>query len=124
MRAVDRRPQPRFEGGWVLQGAGARRTRFVLGETELAHADLGLVVGRHPSLCDRLIDDRTISHRHCRFSLREGRLFVEDLNSLNGTLVDGRDIAPFDPLPLAEGSTVTLGRLTLSIRRLYAEAGP
>jgi predicted component of type VI protein secretion system len=116
MRAADQRPQQRLEGGWVLQGRGRRR--FVLGETELAHADIGLVLGRHPALCDRTIDDLTISRRHCRFSLQEGRLVVEDLNSLNGTCVDGRDIAPFSPIPVADGSTVTLGRIVLTVGRL------
>jgi predicted component of type VI protein secretion system len=116
MRAADPRPQPRLEGGWVLQGAGRRR--YVLGETELAQADIGLVLGRHPALCDRALDDLTISHRHCRFSLREGRLMVEDLNSLNGTRVDGRDIVPFSPVPVADGNTVTLGRIALTVSRL------
>jgi predicted component of type VI protein secretion system len=123
MRTVDRRPHE-LEQGWVLQGEGARPIRLVLGDTELADADIGLVVGRHPALCDRTIDDVTISRRHCRFSLHEGRLFVEDLNSLNGTLVDGRDLAPFDPVSLAEGETVTLGRFTLTIARLGVENSP
>ena len=118
MRAADQRPPARLEGGWVLQGEGRRRLRFVLGETELAHADIGLVLGRHPSLCDRTLDDLTISRRHCRFSLREGRLLIEDLNSLNGTRVDGRDVAPFSPVPVADGNTVTLGRVALMVSRL------
>lgn len=123
MRTVDRGPHE-LEGGWVLQGAGTRPIRLVLGDTELAHADIGLVVGRHPALCDRTIDDVTISRRHCRFSLREGRLFVEDLNSLNGTLVHGQDLAPFDPVSVTEGETVTLGRLMLTVARLSAENRP
>jgi predicted component of type VI protein secretion system len=118
MRTSDQRPQARLEGGWVLQGAGGRPLRFVLGETELAHADIGLVLGRHPSLCDRTLDDLSISRRHCRFSLREGRLLVEDLNSLNGTRVEGRDIAPFSPVPVADGNAVTLGRVALTVSRL------
>ena len=122
MRGIDHGPRLTLEGGWVLQGAGGRRMRFVLGETELAHADIGLVVGRDPAVSDRVIDNITISHRHCRFSLREGRLFIEDLNSLNGTQVDGRDIAPFSPVPVAEGNTVTLARVSLTVRRLHAEA--
>jgi predicted component of type VI protein secretion system len=122
MRAADPRREPRLEGGWVLQAAGRRRLRFVLGETELAQADIGLVLGRHPALCDRTVDDLTISRRHCRFSLREGHLLIEDLNSLNGTRVDGRDKAPFSPQPVTDGNTVTLGRVALTVGRL--EAGP
>jgi predicted component of type VI protein secretion system len=106
------------EGGWALQTLRGRALRLVLGDTELAQADLGLVAGRHSALCDRTIDDGTISRRHCRFSAHGGQLFVEDLNSLNGTLVGGEDIPPFAPVPLPEGDTVTLGRLTLRVQRV------
>ena len=109
----------RLEGGWVLQGP--RRLRFILGDTELAQADIGIVVGREPALCERLIDDATVSRRHCRFSLREGRLYVEDLNSLNGTWLGGRGLAPFQPEPVGDES-VTLARLTFAVTRVNAGA--
>jgi len=109
-----------LEGGWCLKGIGEAQSsiRIVLGDTELARAYPGLVVGRHPALCDRILNYLTISHRHCRFSIHDERLYVEDLNSLNGTLVDGRDLFPFEPLPIAEGATVSLGRLALIVARV------
>lgn len=119
---VERDEASRLEGGWVLQGP--RRLRFVLGDTELAQADIGIVVGREPSLCERPIDDATISKRHCRFSLREGRLYVEDLNSLNGTWLDGRNLAPFDPAPVDPDKSVTLARLTFTVTRVNAGIVP
>jgi len=112
----------RLEGGWVLQGP--RRLRFVLGDTELAQADIGIVIGREPGLCERLIDDATISKRHCRFSLREGRLYVEDLNSLNGTAVDGRGLAPFRPAPVSAETSVTIARLIFTVSRVNTGAAP
>ncbi len=35
---------------------------------------------------------RSISRKHCKFSIREGQVWVEDLKSLNGTLVNGKKI--------------------------------
>jgi predicted component of type VI protein secretion system len=122
MRGRDSARSDDLEGGWALQSLGGRPIRLVLGDTELARADLGLVVGRHSALCDRIIDDATISRRHCRFSVRGGSLVVEDLNSLNGTLVGGADVPPFTPTRLPEGQTVTLGRLTLRIDRVGAKS--
>lgn len=122
MRAVREEMPNRLEGGWVLQGA--RRLRFVLGDTELAQADIGIVVGREPAVCDRPIDDVTISRRHCRFSLREGRLYIEDLNSLNGTWVDGRGLAPFHAVPVDDDRSVTLARLTFTVTRVIAAMKP
>jgi predicted component of type VI protein secretion system len=109
-----------LEGGWRLKGVGEAQSsiRIVLGDTELARAYPGLVVGRHPALCDRILDDLTISHRHCRFSIRDERLYVEDLNSLNGTLVDSRELFPFEPFAVAESATVSLGRLVLTVARV------
>ena len=82
-------PDTELEAGWALEGTDGegRPVRLVFGETELARSYLGVTVGRHPDLCDRVIDDPGISRRHMRLSLAEGNLRVEDLNSLNGTLV-------------------------------------
>ena len=55
----------------------------------LGQAHLGIVLGRHPALCDLTIDDQTVSKRHCRFSIADGEFVVEDLNSLNGTWIEG-----------------------------------
>jgi pSer/pThr/pTyr-binding forkhead associated (FHA) protein len=100
-----------------LLATGRRALRIVLGDTELAR-DFGVVVGRHPALCDRTIDDATLSRRHCRFTAHGGQLFVEDLNSLNGTLVGEQDLRPFVPVPLSADRTVTLARLTLRVQRI------
>ncbi len=44
-----------------------------------------VVLGRDPSTSDYVVDDPTVSRRHLRISARGSRLFVEDLNSRNGT---------------------------------------
>ena len=48
-----------------------------------------ITIGRDPS-CEVFLNDRTVSRRHAHLSLRDGKAFVEDLGSLNGTWVDGR----------------------------------
>lgn len=114
------RDRPVLEGGWILEGTDGRGglIRLVLGETELARADLGLTVGRHPALCDRLIEDDTVSRRHLRLGAEGGELFAEDLNSLNGTLVEGETLVPFEPAQLPEGGIITLGDVVLTVTRL------
>jgi serine phosphatase RsbU (regulator of sigma subunit) len=50
------------------------------------------VLGRHPS-CDIVIPDSSVSRHHAAF-IRDGeRVFIEDLRSRNGTLVNGRRVA-------------------------------
>ena len=111
---------PQVERGWALEGVdgAGRPVRLVFGETELSQAYLGLAIGRHAALCDRVIDDETVSRRHLRIGIAEGRPFVEDLNSLNGTLLDGEEVPRFQPIPLTAGQELALGRVTLTVARL------
>jgi predicted component of type VI protein secretion system len=116
-----RAPAP-LEAGWVLSGrdGAGRPIRLVLGDTELSETYLGLVVGRHPALCDRVIDDPSVSGRHMRIGMAAGRAYVEDLNSLNGTLLDGEEVPRFQPVPVAAGQELTLGRVVLEVARAEA----
>ena len=111
-----------LEAGWVLSGrdGAGRPVRLVFGDTELSQAYLGIVVGRHPALVDRVIDDPSVSRRHLRIGMAEGRPQVEDLNSLNGTLLDGAEVPQFEPVPFAAGQELTLGRVVLEVARSEA----
>jgi FHA domain len=121
VRAAGRASAP-LEAGWVLSGrdGAGRPIRLIFGDTELSEIYLGLVVGRHPALCDRVIEDPSVSRRHMRIGMAEGKPYVEDLNSLNGTLLDGEEVPQFQPVPLAAGQELTLGRAVLEVRRSEA----
>ena len=111
-----------LEGGWVLQGVDGRGrdVSIRLSDREIVRADFGLTLGRHPQLVDQVMEDPSVSRRHLRVSLREGRLLLEDLNSLNGTLLNGEDLAPFEPTPGGDGQRLRLGRVKLTISRVGA----
>ncbi|NNG02865.1 MAG: FHA domain-containing protein [Inquilinus sp.] len=113
-----------LESGWRLDGSdGAGRSiRLLIGETQLASIYLGVTVGRHPALCDLVIDDPSVSRRHLRIGRAAGGLFVEDVHALNDSYVEDRLLAPFEPESLEDGDTLTLGRVTLTLSRLGDEA--
>jgi FHA domain/DUF1707 SHOCT-like domain len=50
-----------------------------------------LTLGRSAD-CALVFEDDTVSRRHARLELREGRWFLVDLDSCNGTLVNGRRV--------------------------------
>lgn len=93
----------------------------------------GLLVGRAGE-CDVTLDDVQVSRRHARFYWHGSRLLVEDLNSANGTVVNGRLIS--SPQPLSERDIVSIGgsdfivqglvsrELTPTARNLDAAAAP
>lgn len=52
----------------------------------------GLVIGRAPG-CEIRIEDSYASSRHARLYDRDGHVYVEDMNSTNGTYVNGVRVA-------------------------------
>ena len=109
-----------LEGGWVLQGrdGSGGDVTIRLSDRDIVGADLGVTLGRHPQLADWVMDDPSVSHRHLRIGMRENRLLLEDLNSLNGTLLDGDDLAAFEPTPGRDGQRLRLGSVELTIVRV------
>jgi len=70
-----------------------------------------VVVGREKNSADVCLPIGTVSAAHARFERDEdGRVFVSDLGSRNGTEVDGRPVPPGGPrFELSSGDVVTLG---------------
>ncbi len=63
------------------------------------------VIGRHPD-CDVQLNVEAVSRRHARIRKSERSLLIEDLDSRNGTHVNGMPITA--PVPLEDGSYVQL----------------
>ncbi len=59
--------------------------------------------------------DKGVSRRHARISQREGQVFIEDMNSLNGTFLNATRLVPELPYPLRDGDQVQLGKLILTV---------
>ncbi|MCB1044998.1 MAG: GGDEF domain-containing protein [Acidobacteria bacterium] len=61
--------------------------------------------------CDIFLDDQNISRRHSRFVVHaNGDTILEDLDSTNGTLVNGKKI---DSVKLCDGDRICLGNVIL-----------
>ena len=73
-----------------------------------------VIVGRSPS-ADIVIGAGYVSARHARFSLMGQNLFVEDLGSTNGTLVNGQRIV--EPVALNNNDVVNVGDVSIRVRR-------
>ncbi|MEK7487477.1 MAG: FHA domain-containing serine/threonine-protein kinase [Planctomycetota bacterium] len=56
--------------------------------------------------CELYLQDDLLSRRHCRLFFKQGTLFIEDMKSLNGTLVNGNAISF---CPLALGDIISIG---------------
>jgi hypothetical protein len=67
-------------------------------------------IGRSPD-CDIFLDDVTVSRNHAVLIEEDGRFFVEDQGSLNGTFVNRKRI---DRAPLEEGDELQVGKYRLT----------
>jgi len=63
-----------------------------------------------------VVDAPLVSRLHCRLTLSpEGALTVEDLDSTNGTYVNGRRVE--HPTPLVPSDTLRVGRVAFEVLR-------
>src|SRR5256885_1879614 len=72
-------------------------------------------LGAHPGN-DVHIPDRFVSRYHCRLHGRQGRLWIQDLGSTNGTVVDGARVSEAE---IGAGSLVRIGHQVLRVEREY-----
>lgn len=80
------------------------------GERQFLLEDLPLTVGKLKGRVSIVLTDRSVSRIHARLEAAEDGIFVVDLNSRNGTIINGRKLCPNESAALAEGDLVQFGR--------------
>ena len=81
-----------------------------LGDEAFVIGPSGAKIGRTPP-ADVVLSHKSVSREHCIISLANDELFVTDLNSTNGTYIDGERIRRATVLPV--GSVVRVGQVSL-----------
>jgi pSer/pThr/pTyr-binding forkhead associated (FHA) protein len=105
--------------GIILSGFDNNRKKIWLyfPQSDLDRAsDRGLAIGREYSLTDLAFNDQSISARHARIMFQSGKFELEDLNSTNGTLLDGIRLVPFTPKELHTGASIELGSARFGVQ--------
>lgn len=60
--------------------------------------------------------EQGVGRRHARLFVQDGQIQIEDMESTNGTLVNGQRLTARRPQPLRDGDQIQLGRLALRIQ--------
>ena len=97
--------KPRAPQGAIVAREGSVRREVPLGAEPIS-------IGRDPKN-GIVLDDRRVSRRHAEVRLRLGRYTLYDLQSTNGTLVNGRRIAE---VVLSDEDRITIGGAELVVR--------
>lgn len=77
-----------------------------------------LVIGRSLQKCGFVVHDPAVSATHCAILFKYDSLFVKDLDSSNGTFLNGEKIDGM--LPVKDGDKLLIGRTIMKIKILKA----
>lgn len=80
------------------------------GERQFWLSDLPLTVGKLKGRVAIALTDSSVSRIHARFENGDSGIIVRDLNSRNGTTVNGRKLAPNEAAELEDGDLILFGR--------------
>lgn len=62
--------------------------------------------------CGLCVDDRYLSQKHCRIFKRDGSFYIEDLDSTNGTFLNGEQLGE-EAVELFDGDKLGFGRVSM-----------
>ncbi|GFP23256.1 hypothetical protein HKBW3S44_01115 [Candidatus Hakubella thermalkaliphila] len=72
-----------------------------------------MIIGRNPE-CHLPLADAYASSQHARIFFQDGGIFIEDLDSTNGTFVNGIRVS--DPSALEDGAQIQIGQTILEFK--------
>lgn len=104
---------------WLLTGfdEDGRVVRIEIPDFELKGNPAGFLIGRNPAESDFQISDDSVSRKHARLFSKRDKLYVEDLESANGTVVDDEELHPGEPASIVNGGIVEFGAVKLNVSR-------
>ena len=59
--------------------------------------------------------EKGVSRRHAKITRKGTDLFLEDLGSVNGTLLNGKRLTPYLPHALSDRDEIRIGRLLMRV---------
>lgn len=109
MEEVSQEPQTMLLSDYIkFVGDTSARVKLVSQETRevLEIAKFPCVIGSMKERCDKVIEQKLVSRLHCCISGCADGYYIEDMNSTNGTFVNGKRLAPNNKYILNNGDEV------------------
>ena len=83
--------------------------------TEIEITKFPCVMGRDKLNCDYYLDDQSVSSKHLTITNKEGRFYVQDLASHNGTKLNDEFIESFKDVLIKKNDVLILGRVRIEV---------
>lgn len=90
--------------------------------------DVEMLVGRRPRTSDPSVSvdleafdgqGKGVSRVHAMIVVLRDKIMLQDLQSINGTQIDGERLAPLKKYPLIDGANLTFGTLSIIVTFVY-----
>ena len=75
-----------------------------------------MTIGKKKEEVDLVLEDLSVSRMHARITREQEDMYLEDLNSTNGTYKNGLRLNPYERRALDEGDEIKCGRCTMVFR--------
>jgi hypothetical protein len=95
--------------GWLIVKSGGRYGQIHKIKT-------GISIGRDIRKADLVLENEKVSGKHARISVSQGHFVLTDLESANGTYVNGQEI--LGPMKLMENDEIKIGDVVLVLKTL------
>lgn len=92
---------------------------YALDSKNKKHIDLThfpYTIGKMAGCVDCVLTDASISRLHARIEQKEGRIFLTDMNSTNGTYKNGLQMDPSETIEIEPGDEIRFGKLNYCYR--------
>lgn len=77
-----------------------------------------IIIGRMRAGCNYILKEKDVSRMHAKICYKPtGELYVMDMNSRNGTFLNGERIAAGEEIPLTEGDALSFANCEFYLRR-------
>ena len=77
---------------------------------------LPLIIGKKGEKTDVTLTDASISRMHARITEENGQIYLEDLNTTNGTYKNGLRLKPYERVEVLKEDEIRLGKLSFTYR--------
>ena len=72
-------------------------------------------VGKLKGSAQIIINDESVSRIHAKIRRENGKVFIQDLNSTNGTMVNGKKLSPGDETEVHREDKIQFGKILVNV---------
>lgn len=116
-REITDNPTTLLTGAMVGNGIYCLRSEDMNDENILL-TEFPFFIGKSVENINYKIDDSTVSRFHARIDKEENDLWITDLNSTNGTFINGIRLIPYERIKVDKGDSVIISRKRYEFRYL------